>query len=159
LLLCQLAAREIFRVATFTRYSSSVFCGFRLNPEAESSFVWATPAVGAEAGFNGPDGEIGLVSRSFASLAEYSRATGQDSNSVLVDYDVFRNVPALDARDPATLQRLYQAEDYDFRLRAGSVAIDAGVAIPNVTDGHAGRAPDLGAVESGAEPAHYGPRP
>ena len=33
---------------------------------------------------------------------------------------------------------------------AGSAAIDAGVAIPGVTDGFVGQAPDLGAYEQGA---------
>jgi len=39
------------------------------------------------------------------------------------------------------------------------VAIDAGVAIPNVTDGFVGKAPDLGAYEYGVPLPHYGPRP
>ena len=46
-------------------------------------------------------------------------ATGQDTNSVLVDYDVFVNVPRLDAQDAATVQKLYDARDLDFRLRGG----------------------------------------
>ena len=51
-------------------------------------------------------------------------ATGQDRNSVLVDYDIFVNVPPLDARDSESLQTLYDAADLDFRLRSGSAAID-----------------------------------
>lgn len=35
----------------------------------------------------------------------------------------------------------------DYRLAARSSGIDAGVVVPNVTDGFAGRAPDLGAIE------------
>ena len=31
--------------------------------------------------------------------------------------------------------------------------------LPNVTDGSSGRAPDLGALELGAIPPDYGPRP
>lgn len=38
---------------------------------------------------------------------------------------------------------------YDFTLKAGSPAIDAGVAIEGITDGYSGAAPDLGAYESG----------
>ena len=78
---------------------------------------------------------------------------------MLVDYDVFRNVPQLDASEASTLQRLYRAEDYDFRLEPDSVAVDRGIAIPNVTDGFTGDAPDLGALEVGADVPHYGPRP
>ena len=37
--------------------------------------------------------------------------------------------------------------------------VDRGVAVPNITDGFAGRAPDLGAIELGQAPPHYGPRP
>jgi hypothetical protein len=56
------------------------------------------------------------------------------------------------------LQRLYDARDFDFRLRSGAAAIDRRLALPTVTDGFAGRAPDLGALESGAPMPTYGPR-
>jgi len=36
--------------------------------------------------------------------------------------------------------------------------VDAGKRIPNVNDGFAGRAPDLGAYEVGQPPVVYGPR-
>ena len=38
---------------------------------------------------------------------------------MLVDYDIFVKVPKLDAKDLATVQRLYKAEDVDFALQAG----------------------------------------
>ncbi len=47
----------------------------------------------------------------------------------------------------------------DFRLKEGSAAVDAGEPLPGLTDGFRGKAPDLGAIESGDEPPHYGPRP
>jgi len=72
---------------------------------------------------------------------------------------VFMKVPKLDAKDLATVQRLYKAEDLDFRLKPGSAAVDKGEAIPNVTDGFAGQAPDLGALEVGQPLPIYGPRP
>jgi hypothetical protein len=56
------------------------------------------------------------------------------------------------------VQLLYNPADLDFRLKAGSKAIDAGVALPTINDGFTGKAPDLGALEFGAEPLHYGPR-
>ena len=77
---------------------------------------------------------------------------------MLVDCDVFVNVPQLD-RDPSRVQRLYRFEDYDFRLRPGSAAIDRGMVLPNVNDGFTGRAPDLGALEAGQPLPVYGPRP
>ena len=61
-------------------------------------------------------------------------------------------------KDVKTIQDLYRAEDFDFRLKAGSAAVDKGVVIPQVTDGYTGAAPDLGALESGQPLPHYGPR-
>ena len=100
-----------------------------------------------------------LETRQFRTLAEYSAATGQDRNSVLVDYDVFVKVPRLDAADVKTIQRVYDPKDFDFRLKPDAVAVDRGVPLPNVNDGFAGRAPDLGALETGRPLPHYGPRP
>jgi hypothetical protein len=100
-----------------------------------------------------------LTTRRFATLAEYSGATHQDQHSVAVDYDIFVNVPRLDAQDRQKVQQLYKAEDFDFRLKPDSAAIDHGAILPNVTDGFTGHAPDLGALELGQTPPHYGPRP
>jgi hypothetical protein len=47
------------------------------------------------------------------------------------------------------LDSLEQPENYDFTLKPGSPAIDAGTPIDGVTNGFAGTAPDLGAYESG----------
>ena len=80
----------------------------------------------------GPGRTPVLETREFASLADYSKATGQDRHSMLVDYDVFVNVRRLDAQDVTSLQKLYRAEDFDFRLQSGSAAVDAGVVLPTV---------------------------
>ena len=105
-------------------------------------------------------GPRALVARdpSVQHAEEYSRATHQDQHSVLVDYDVFMNVPRLDAQNVATVQKVYKAESFDFRLKPGSTAVDRGKTLPNVTDGFAGAAPDLGAIELGQTAPHYGPR-
>jgi hypothetical protein len=55
-------------------------------------------------------------------------------------------------------QRVYKTEDFDFQLKPGSAAVDAGIELPGVTDGFTGRAPDLGAYELGRPLPHYGPR-
>jgi hypothetical protein len=99
-----------------------------------------------------------LETRQYGTLEEYSRAAHQDQHSVLVDYDVFMNVPRLDAQDVATVQKVYKAESFDFRLKPGSTPVDRGKTLPNVTDGFAGMAPDLGAIELGQRAPHYGPR-
>ena len=104
-------------------------------------------------------GSTKLETRKFATLDAYAQATQQDRHSVLVDYDIFMKVPKLDAKDLATVQRLYEAKDLDFSLRKGSAAVDRGIALPNVTDGFTGQAPDLGALEVGRPVPVYGPRP
>ena len=158
LMLGQNAAASLFSVNTLTSYSSSDYNGFRPNPGSES-FQWNSPPAGVEKMRLEVSGPPKLEARKFATLADYAQATGQDRHSVLVDYDIFVNVPRLDAKDLATVQRLYKADDLDFGLKPGSAAVDRGVALPNVTDGFSGAAPDLGALEIGAPRPVYGPRP
>jgi len=121
--------------------------------------VTAAPKAGARAEYTGPDHRADLETRRFASFEEYRKGTGQDQHSVLLDYDVFMKVPMLDAQDVRTVQRVYKAEDFDFRLKPDAAAVDRGVRLPNVNDGFSGRAPDLGALETGRPAPHYGPRP
>jgi hypothetical protein len=158
----------IFSVNTNTNYSSSDYNGFRPNPGAAFSFEWNSPRSGvladyaglvSAAGRAGPTTSSALETRRFTTLADYSRVTHQDVHSVIVDYDVFVNVPRLDAHDLTKVQTVYKAEDFDFRIKPGSAAVDRGMVLPNVTDGFTGQAPDLGALESGQPPPHYGPRP
>jgi hypothetical protein len=166
LMLGENSAASIFNIHTNTNYSSSDYNGFRPNPGAEFSFEWTSPPWNVPADYSGllitPGGRRAanpaLEVRRFATLAEYSRATHQDVHSVLLDYDIFVNVPRLDAQDIKSVQKLYKAEDFDFRLKQSSAAIDSGVILHNVTDGFAGQAPDLGALEAGQVPPHYGPR-
>jgi hypothetical protein len=158
LLLGENSAPAIFSVTTFTRYTSSDYNGFRPNPGAEFAFQWSAPKAGALSDYTGPDHRADLDTARFASLEEYRKGTGQDQHSILVDYDVFVRVPMLDAQDGRTVQKVYKAEDFDFSLRAGAAAIDRGLPLPNVNDGFAGSAPDLGALEHGRPAPHYGPR-
>ena len=141
---------QLFGFKTFTNYSSSDHNGFRPNPGAKLSFEWTSPAFGAAADYDHP-----LVERRFATLKDYVRSTGQDKHSVPVDYNVFEKVSP---PNRAELQRLYRPNELDFRLRAGSAAIDRGEVLPNVTDGFTGKAPDLGAYEHGQPIPGYGPR-
>jgi hypothetical protein len=174
LILGENGAPSVFSVSTNTNYSSSDYNGFRPNPDTPASFQWNSPAQGVAASYDSLIGNVqrttaestpasarrqALEMRAFPTLAEYSQATRQDQHSVTLDYDVFMNVPRLDAKDMQTVQRLYKAEDLDFRLKPGSAAVDRGIALPNITDGFSGRAPDLGAIEVGQAPVIYGPRP
>jgi hypothetical protein len=152
----------LFTINTFTNYSSSDYNGFRPNPSAPFSFAWNSPPTTVQADFSGLTTQGGaaqaLQTRQFKTLAEYSKATGQDAHSVLVDYDMFVKVPPLDAQDRRTVQKVYKAEDLDFRLKPGAAAIDKGTPLANVTEGFSGSAPDLGAIELNAQAPHYGPR-
>ncbi len=149
----------LFSVNTMTNYSSSDYNGFRPNPNANVSFQWNSPPHSVLADFTGPGHNAALEARDFGGLAEYSKATGQDQHSILVDYDVFANVRRLDAQDAANVQKIYKAEEFDFRLKPGSAPVDRGLVLPNVNDDFAGRGPDLGALEVGKPSPHYGPRP
>ena len=72
-----------------------------------------------------------------------------------VDFDIFEKMTP---PDPSKRFAVYHAMDIDFRLKPGSKAVDAGVVIPTVNEGFAGKAPDLGAHEVGRPALQYGPR-
>jgi hypothetical protein len=157
---------ETFAVETNTNYSSSDYNGFRPNDGAEFSFEWSTPPLNMRANFPGEAGKLSTQqqgqlearareTRRFKTLKEYSEKTDQDKHSILVDYDVFMRVTP-PGPDPKTL---YKPSDFDFQLRPGSAAVDAGVRLPGINDDFTGRAPDLGAYEVGKPVPHYGPRP
>jgi len=158
LMLGQNASSTVFSVTTNTNYSSSDYNGFRPDPGNES-FAWNSPPFNVPMILADGTSAAKIETRKYPTLEAYSQATKQDQHSVLVDYDIFMKVTKLDGKDLATVQRLYKAEDFDFRIKPGSAAVDHGVAIPNVTDGFAGSAPDLGALEVGQPVPTYGPRP
>jgi hypothetical protein len=150
LVLAQGAGDTVFAVGTYTNYSTSDYNGFRPNPNVDSSFEWSSPAADERAVYTKAP-----VTRRFKTLADYTKATGQDAHSVLLDYDVFVNVHIPDKTDP---QRLYRTDSQDFRLKPGSAAIDKGLVLPTINDDFTGRAPDLGALELDRPAPHYGPR-
>ncbi|MFC1762316.1 hypothetical protein ACFL6U_09575 [Planctomycetota bacterium] len=158
---------------SYTSYTSYDYNGYRNKPDADPLFVWWQPTnklrdytfayqqdrpdkIHWEIYHSGaPEGTPGNAMQTFDSLAAFSDATGQERHGIMLDYDVFERVTVPDHEHP---ERVYQREDLDFRLRAGSAAVDAGCALPNVTDGFIGDAPDLGAWERGKPVPVYGPR-
>jgi hypothetical protein len=142
--------QTVFHLRTFTNYSSSDFNGFGPSPGAANNFGWSSPDFGVAADYKGR-----LVARTFPTMAEYQKATGQDRNSVAVGLGDFAKVTPVDPSDPRIL---YRPEDMDFRLKPASRAVDRGTPLPGVNDGFRGRAPDLGAIELGAPAPRYGPR-
>jgi hypothetical protein len=150
LILAQHAMDPVFAITTYTNYTTSDYNGFLPNPNVDHSFEWNSPRFEIPADFKNVP-----VSRSFKTLKEYREATGQEQHSVLVDYNTFVKATMPDMADP---QRVYNAPNYDFRLKPGSAAVDAGTVLPTITDNYTGRAPDLGAYELDSPLPHYGPR-
>ena len=143
-------ADPVLNLRTYTNYSTSDYNGFRPNPGVDDAFEWSSPNFDVATDYQSP-----LVVRHFKSLKEFSDATGQERHSVMLDYDVFVNARMPDKSDP---QRLYNPEDFDFRLKPGSAAVDAGVLLPTINDDFTGRSPDLGAYELDRRVPNYGPR-
>ncbi len=142
--------RGILRLANATDAYSSDYNGYRPNRGTSSQFVFLGPKSG-ERLYEPSETNW----QSFSTLDLFRQTTGQERHSVEVDYDIFEN---LQKPDPNREFAVYHAMDLNFKLKSDSVAVDAGVAIPTVNEGFAGRAPDLGAMEIGQPLPHYGPR-
>jgi len=114
-----------------------------------------------------PDAAIwwtGSDGASFANLAEakagvgttvpiFSTATKKHVNDVITISDPFAS--------PVTLGADYSTKivaAYSPALANGSTPKNAGVAIPGITDGYSGAAPDMGAIISGITPPIWGDR-
>lgn len=131
---------------------SSDYNGYRPNPGVQAQFSFYAPTVRTTA--IAPE-EQEKQTRRFGTLAELRKETGQEAHGREVDYDIFESLkpPGISDR-----HRVFHAMDLNFRLRANSKAIDAGVPLPTINDDAAGKAPDLGALEHGQPEPHYGPR-
>ena len=142
--------RGVMRWSNATAAHSSDYNGFRPNSGVTEQYRWLAPREGESLYEPSP-----AHWRTFASLAEFTAATGQEEHGIEVDFDIFENMAP---PDPSKRHAVYYAKDLDFRLRPGSKAVDAGIRIPTVNDDFAGDAPDLGALEVGRPQPHYGPR-
>ncbi len=142
--------RGVMTWSNATENYSSDYNGFRPNRNARPQYNWLAPAVGKTA-HQPKEGDW----RSFATLAEFQKSTGQEAHGIEVDYDIFEN---LTPPDPAQRYRVYHSMDLNFRLKANGKAIDAGMVLPTINDGFSGKAPDLGALEFNQPEPHYGPR-
>src|SRR4030095_9330096 len=137
-----------------TAYSRYDFNGYRPNRGAEFNYSWLGPRQGMQVDYDRPQNEA----QRFKTLAEFAAATGQEAHGVEVDYDIFENLRPPIPPDSSKGSPPHETADLNVRLKTGSKAMDAGVRIPNVNDGFAGRAPDLGAYEVGQPAPVYGPR-
>lgn len=142
--------RGIMAWANATDAYSSDYNGFRPNKGVNAQYLWLGPKRG-ERIYEPKPGDW----KTFASLGDFRAATGQEAHGIEVDFDIFESMKP---PDPSQRHAVYHAMDLNFRLKPGSKAVDAGVAIPTVNEGFAGRAPDLGAIEVGKPEPKYGPR-
>lgn len=116
-------------------------------PYADPSGDYDYDAFGSTTGtFTGRIGDI-----TFASLSELQSKT-TEKHALQVGLDVFASTVAYPANPFPALNVA------DFRPKPGSALIDAGQVLPNINDGFAGQAPDIGAHELGAPLPSYGPQ-
>lgn len=142
--------RGIMAWANATDAYSSDYNGFRPNKGIKDQYQWLGPKAG-ERLYEPKPGQW----KSFATLAEFRAATGQETHGIEVDFDIFEK---LSPPDHKLRHAVYHSMDLNFRLKPNSKAVDAGLLIPTVNEGFAGKAPDLGALESGQPEPKYGPR-
>lgn len=102
---------------------------------------------------DGFDRAIVYNNKPYQTPGDLAEALGQEKHGVVVPADSLVNPPTFD------VDRDYSRVTVDLRLKPDSPAVDAGEALPTVNDGFSGRAPDLGAYETGHSLPHYGPRP
>jgi hypothetical protein len=102
-------------------------------------------------GYGGTSFQGRIGATTFASLAEL-HANTTEKHAVQIDASVFATPAVIPSSPFPSLAPI------DLRLAPGGAAIDVGAPLPNINDGHAGSAPDLGAYELGAPSQHYGPR-
>ena len=145
-----IANRGVMTWAFATPEYSSDYNGFRPNRNVQRQYTWVAAAPGKT--LYEP---ANTDRKSFATLAEVQKATGQEAHGIEIDYDIFEN---LAMPDLSKRHHVYHAMDLDFRLKANSKAVDGGVALPTINEGFTGKAPDLGALEAGQPAPHYGPR-
>jgi hypothetical protein len=152
LILAEDPSDPAFNISSFTNFSSSDYNGFMSGQQAAFAFGWNSPKFGDLSTDHGGN----LEKRSYPTLADYVQATHQDTHSVMVGYEIFANLQPAPASDPT---HVYDIDSLNFGLAPGGAAIDRGIVLPNINDDFSGAAPDLGAVEFGRPPTHYGPRP
>jgi hypothetical protein len=142
--------RGILRLANATDEFSTDYNGYRPNRGVKDQYAFLGPKKGQR--LYEPTIDNWQI---FERLSNLSAATGQETHSLEVDFDIFEK---LNPPDPSQRHAVYHAMDLNFGLKPASKAVDAGVVIPTVNEVFQGKAPDLGALETGAPPLRYGPR-
>jgi hypothetical protein len=135
---------------------NNLFVGGRANHAMEFSPKVASMDCDYDGFAGGPYPEFArLQDRRFVTFDEFRAKSGIERHATWLG----ETVPfATGVTVPADRKTQFQLAINDLRLAKGSKAIDAGVKLPNLNDGYAGKAPDLGAYELGAPLPWYGPR-
>ena len=108
--------------ANATDAHSSDYDGFRPNKGVAAQYSWLAPAAGQRNYEPKPTDW-----KTFATLAEFRAATGQEAHGLEVDFDIFER---LMPPDPTKRHAAYHAMDLNFRLKPGSKAVDAAYRFP-----------------------------
>ncbi|MBI2950273.1 MAG: hypothetical protein HYY23_21785 [Verrucomicrobia bacterium] len=142
--------RGILTLANSTAHNTTDYNGYRPNHGVKEQYRYFKAKPGPNV--YEPKKEGWQI---FSTLNEFQTATGQEMHSVELDFDIFEK---LSPPDHVNRYAVYHAMDLNFMLKPTGKAVDAGLVIPTVNEDFAGRAPDLGALETGKPPPHYGPR-
>jgi len=143
-------SRGILTLANSTAHNTTDYNGYRPNRDVQEQYRYFKPKSGPNV--YEPKKEDWQF---FSTLEEFQTATGQETHSIEVDFDIFER---LTPPDHTKRYAVYHAMDLNFTLKPNSKVVDAGAVIPTVNEDFAGRAPDLGALETGKPAPHYGPR-
>lgn len=142
--------RGVLTLGNASVTNTSDYNGYRPNPGVKEQYRVFFPKPGPN---------VYAIAREdwqvFETLDAFRRATGQEQHSIEVDFDIFEHMAP---PDPAKRYAVYHAMDLNFALNPNGKAVDAGQRIPTVNERFTGSAPDLGALEAGVPPPHYGPR-
>jgi Big-like domain-containing protein/purple acid phosphatase-like protein/chondroitinase B-like protein len=108
----------------------------------------------AQIDYNGywPDGSFRFSNQLWNTFADLSTNSPYEHNGRLLNGLPFASAISI----PASYTT--RVDPPEIALSASSNAIDGGLRLPNVNDAFAGANPDLGALELGATPPHYGVR-
>lgn len=143
-------AAPTLRVTSYSNYAHSDHNALGFEGKRGAVYEWNTPPFDV-----GSDWKSPVTKRAFKTLPDVVNGTRQEQHSVAVS---FADLARVSAPDNASIQHLYAPEDYDFQPARGSRLIDAGVVLPTINDGYRGKAPDIGAFESGSPLRTFGPR-
>jgi len=91
--------------------------------------------------------------RTYDSLADFRKGTGMEQHGLQLALADFARAALVD------YEKTYDPGALALTLNPKGMAVDAGIVLPNVNDGFAGKAPDLGCYEAGHPIPRYGPRP